>query len=32
MSLIEQLDKNISASGGLIVSCQPVQGSPLDKP
>ncbi|EDH9105903.1 N-acetylmannosamine-6-phosphate 2-epimerase, partial [Salmonella enterica subsp. enterica serovar Enteritidis] len=23
MSLLEQLDKNIAASGGLIVSCQP---------
>lgn len=32
MSLLEQLDKNIAASGGLIVSCQPVPGSPLDKP
>ncbi|MGT8854133.1 N-acetylmannosamine-6-phosphate 2-epimerase, partial [Salmonella enterica subsp. enterica serovar Paratyphi A] len=26
MSLLEQLDKNIAASGGLIVSCQPVPG------
>lgn len=32
MSLLEQLDKNIAASGGLIISCQPVPGSPLDKP
>ncbi|MGF2656445.1 hypothetical protein ACQUWL_28930 [Serratia marcescens] len=32
MSLLEQLDKNIAASGGLIVSCQPVPRSPLDKP
>ncbi|MDI4702703.1 hypothetical protein MJI37_30465, partial [Salmonella enterica subsp. enterica serovar Cerro] len=30
--MLEQLDKNIAASGGLIVSCQPVPGSPLDKP
>ena len=32
MSLLAQLDKNIAARGGLIVSCQPVPGSPLDKP
>ena len=32
MSLLEQLDKNIAANGGLIVSCHPVPGSPLDKP
>lgn len=32
MSLLTQLDKNIAANGGLIVSCQPVPGSPLDKP
>lgn len=32
MSLLAQLDKNIAAHGGLIVSCQPVPGSPLDKP
>lgn len=32
MSLLAQLDKNIAAQGGLIVSCQPVPGSPLDKP
>lgn len=32
MSLLAQLDKNIAEQGGLIVSCQPVPGSPLDKP
>lgn len=32
MSLLAQLDKNIAARGGLIVSCQPVPDSPLDKP
>lgn len=32
MSLLTQLDKSIAAHGGLIVSCQPVPGSPLDKP
>lgn len=32
MSLLAQLDKNIAERGGLIVSCQPVPGSPLDKP
>lgn len=32
MSLLEQLDRSISQSGGLIVSCQPVPDSPLDKP
>lgn len=32
MSLLAQLDKSIAANGGLIVSCQPVPGSPLDKP
>lgn len=32
MSLLEQLDKKIAANGGLIVSCQPVPDSPLDKP
>ncbi|MGS9121189.1 N-acetylmannosamine-6-phosphate 2-epimerase, partial [Salmonella enterica subsp. enterica serovar Infantis] len=26
MSLLVQLDKNIAASGGRIVSCQPVPG------
>ncbi|MBB6115415.1 N-acylglucosamine-6-phosphate 2-epimerase [Rahnella inusitata] len=32
MSLLETLDTQISQAGGLIVSCQPVPGSPLDKP
>ena len=32
MSLLEQLNNNIAQSGGLIVSCQPVPNSPLDKP
>ncbi|HGK4672787.1 TPA: N-acetylmannosamine-6-phosphate 2-epimerase [Kluyvera georgiana] len=32
MSLLENLDANIQQHGGLIVSCQPVPGSPLDKP
>jgi len=32
MSLLAQLDKNIAARGGLMVSCQSVPGSPLDKP
>lgn len=32
MSLLEQLNKKIEESGGLIVSCQPVPNSPLDKP
>ena len=32
MSLLEELDLRISANGGLIVSCQPVPGSPLDNP
>ncbi|MBK4713863.1 MULTISPECIES: N-acetylmannosamine-6-phosphate 2-epimerase [Tenebrionibacter/Tenebrionicola group] len=32
MSLLEQLDKKIAETGGLIVSCQPVPKSPLDKP
>jgi len=32
MSVLEQLDAAIHANGGLIVSCQPVPGSPLDKP
>ncbi|RIB60192.1 N-acetylmannosamine-6-phosphate 2-epimerase, partial [Escherichia coli] len=31
MSLLAQLDQKI-ANGGLIVSCQPVPDSPLDKP
>lgn len=32
MTLVEQLDQRIQRHGGLIVSCQPVPGSPLDKP
>lgn len=32
MSVLAQLDEQIRAKGGLIVSCQPVPGSPLDKP
>lgn len=32
MSLLEQLNERITQSGGLIVSCQPVPNSPLDKP
>lgn len=32
MSLLEKLDTSIKQHGGLIVSCQPVPGSPLDKP
>jgi Putative N-acetylmannosamine-6-phosphate epimerase len=32
MSLIESLSQKIKNDGGLIVSCQPVPGSPLDKP
>lgn len=32
MSLIDTLDVNVKKLGGLIVSCQPVPGSPLDKP
>lgn len=32
MTLIEQLEAGITTSGGLIVSCQPVPGSPLDTP
>ncbi|RJT46459.1 N-acetylmannosamine-6-phosphate 2-epimerase [Rahnella woolbedingensis] len=32
MSLLEKLDAQIAKAGGLIVSCQPVPGSPLDKP
>ncbi|WP_063653764.1 N-acetylmannosamine-6-phosphate 2-epimerase [Candidatus Arsenophonus triatominarum] len=32
MSLFDTLDVNVKKLGELIVSCQPVQGSPLDKP
>jgi N-acylglucosamine-6-phosphate 2-epimerase len=32
MSLLERLNQKIAQSGGLIVSCQPVPHSPLDKP
>ena len=32
MSLLAQLDQQIRHHGGLIVSCQPVPGSPLDNP
>ncbi|MRT49483.1 MULTISPECIES: N-acetylmannosamine-6-phosphate 2-epimerase [Enterobacteriaceae] len=32
MSLLEQLDRRIEIDGGLMVSCQPVPGSPLDTP
>ena len=32
MSLLAQLDQKIAANGGLIVRCQPVPDSPLDKP
>ncbi|STU57012.1 N-acetylmannosamine-6-phosphate 2-epimerase [Klebsiella variicola] len=32
MSLLAQLDRRIRYYGGLIVSCQPVPGSPLDNP
>ncbi|MFV0262746.1 MAG: N-acetylmannosamine-6-phosphate 2-epimerase [Kluyvera sp.] len=32
MSLLENLDASIKQQGGLIVSCQPVPESPLDKP
>ncbi len=32
MSLIETLSQKSAALGGLIVSCQPVPGSPLDRP
>lgn len=32
MSLLAQLDQHIRHHGGLIVSCQPVPGSPLDNP
>lgn len=32
MSLLSQLEQRVQTFGGLIVSCQPVPGSPLDKP
>lgn len=32
MSLLNRLDSKIQSSSGLIVSCQPVPDSPLDKP
>ncbi|NBD00522.1 putative N-acetylmannosamine-6-phosphate 2-epimerase [Atlantibacter hermannii] len=32
MSLLIQLENRINKLGGLIVSCQPVPGSPLDRP
>lgn len=32
MSVIARLDRHLQQSGALIVSCQPVPGSPLDKP
>lgn len=32
MSLIEKMSRQIEVAGGLIVSCQPVPASPLDKP
>lgn len=32
MSLIETLSQKSAALGGLIVSCQPVPGSPMDRP
>lgn len=32
MSLIAKMDAQIGCQGGLVVSCQPVPGSPLDKP
>lgn len=32
MSLIFKLDQKIKKQGALVVSCQPVPGSPLDKP
>lgn len=32
MSFLDELDAKVKAQGGLIVSCQPVPGSPLDKP
>ena len=32
MSLLIQLENRVNKLGGLIVSCQPVPGSPLDRP
>ena len=32
MSPIAKMDAQIGRQGGLVVSCQPVPGSPLDKP
>ncbi len=32
MSFLDELDAKVKAQGGLIVSCQPVPDSPLDKP
>lgn len=32
MTLIEKMTKDIQQKGGLIVSCQPVDNSPMDKP
>lgn len=32
MALLDALDINVKQLGGLIVSCQPVVGSPLDRP
>ncbi|WP_312073130.1 N-acetylmannosamine-6-phosphate 2-epimerase [Atlantibacter sp.] len=32
MSLLSELEHRVQSLGGLIVSCQPVPGSPLDKP
>lgn len=32
MSFLDELDATVRAQGGLIVSCQPVPNSPLDKP
>lgn len=32
MSILVQLEQRVRAYGGLIVSCQPVPGSPMDRP
>ncbi|EJS7220598.1 N-acetylmannosamine-6-phosphate 2-epimerase [Salmonella enterica] len=32
MSLLARLEQSVRENGGLIVSCQPVPGSPMDKP